>query len=395
MSALALDDEQRTVRTPSPRRRRRPAPLAVKGTEGASTDRCSARWATTGCCAASSAAPPTSRARDAAAIRLCLLRETHRHRLRRGRDRARAAGPGQLPDPAVRLARDHRAVDPRRGGGHDRGRLCALRARRGLRRRGPVAASRPRRRRVAAVRREDRGSPTLPRPTSTRCSLAPPKARAPRGVTAFAVAGDADGLIGEHLDLVAPHAIGRLVFDGVRVDAATCSARSTPVSGGDAHPRPVPSQRRRLRRRDGAGRPRRHPGPRRDPDGSRRPADPAAVGRATRWRTWPPSSRPPDCWCAPPRAPTTAGRPAATITRTAAMAKLFATEAAQTIVDQACSCTARAASSAAICSSTSTATSARHGSTRAPPRCNARSSPVASSEPGCRPNKRPGNRGRP
>ena len=54
----------------------------------------------------------------------------------------------------------------------------------------------------------------------------------------------------------------------------------------------------------------------------------------TPWRTWPPSSRPPDCWCTQPRAPTTAEQTAATITRSAAMAKLFATEAAQTIVDQ-------------------------------------------------------------
>ncbi len=46
-----------------------------------------------------------------------------------------------------------------------------------------------------------------------------PDARA-RGVTAFAVAGDADGLGGEHLDLLAPHAIGRLTFDGVRVEQA-------------------------------------------------------------------------------------------------------------------------------------------------------------------------------
>ncbi len=38
-----------------------------------------------------------------------------------------------------------------------------------------------------------------------------------RGVTAFVVAGDAEGLSGERLDMVAPHAIGRLVFDGVRV----------------------------------------------------------------------------------------------------------------------------------------------------------------------------------
>ena len=41
-----------------------------------------------------------------------------------------------------------------------------------------------------------------------------------RGVTAFAVAGDAPGLSGEALDMVAPHALGRLTFDGVRVGRA-------------------------------------------------------------------------------------------------------------------------------------------------------------------------------
>jgi acyl-CoA dehydrogenase len=46
-----------------------------------------------------------------------------------------------------------------------------------------------------------------------------PDARA-RGVTAFVVPGDAEGLSGEHLDLLAPHAIGRLTFDGVRVEQA-------------------------------------------------------------------------------------------------------------------------------------------------------------------------------
>jgi alkylation response protein AidB-like acyl-CoA dehydrogenase len=46
-----------------------------------------------------------------------------------------------------------------------------------------------------------------------------PGARA-RGVTAFVVAGDAPGLSGEALDLLSPHAIGRLVFDGVRVGPA-------------------------------------------------------------------------------------------------------------------------------------------------------------------------------
>src|SRR4051812_553003 len=41
-----------------------------------------------------------------------------------------------------------------------------------------------------------------------------------RGVTAFAVAGDAAGLSGEPLDMLSPHPIGRLVFDGVRVGPA-------------------------------------------------------------------------------------------------------------------------------------------------------------------------------
>jgi acyl-CoA dehydrogenase len=38
-----------------------------------------------------------------------------------------------------------------------------------------------------------------------------------RGVTAFVVPGDAEGLGGERLELLAPHAIGTLTFDGVRV----------------------------------------------------------------------------------------------------------------------------------------------------------------------------------
>jgi len=38
-----------------------------------------------------------------------------------------------------------------------------------------------------------------------------------KGVTAFAVPGDADGLTGKPLELLAPHAVGRLRFDGVQV----------------------------------------------------------------------------------------------------------------------------------------------------------------------------------
>jgi acyl-CoA dehydrogenase len=40
-----------------------------------------------------------------------------------------------------------------------------------------------------------------------------------KGVTAFAVPRDSEGLSGERLDLLAPHPIGRLDFDGVRVEA--------------------------------------------------------------------------------------------------------------------------------------------------------------------------------
>jgi acyl-CoA dehydrogenase len=43
-----------------------------------------------------------------------------------------------------------------------------------------------------------------------------PEARS-RGITAFAVPGDAPGLGGEPAELLAPHAIGRLELDGVRV----------------------------------------------------------------------------------------------------------------------------------------------------------------------------------
>ena len=41
-----------------------------------------------------------------------------------------------------------------------------------------------------------------------------------RGVSAFAVAGDAEGLSGERLRMVAPHALGTLRFDGVAVSRA-------------------------------------------------------------------------------------------------------------------------------------------------------------------------------
>src|SRR5882757_6513379 len=41
-----------------------------------------------------------------------------------------------------------------------------------------------------------------------------------RGVSAFVVPADRPGLGGEHLDMISPHPIGRLVFDGVPVQPA-------------------------------------------------------------------------------------------------------------------------------------------------------------------------------
>jgi acyl-CoA dehydrogenase len=38
-----------------------------------------------------------------------------------------------------------------------------------------------------------------------------------KGITAFAIPGDADGLTGERIDLVSPHPIGRIELDGVRI----------------------------------------------------------------------------------------------------------------------------------------------------------------------------------
>jgi acyl-CoA dehydrogenase len=44
-------------------------------------------------------------------------------------------------------------------------------------------------------------------------------ARGARGLTAFAIGGDAEGLSGERLELLAPHAIGSLRFDAVHADS--------------------------------------------------------------------------------------------------------------------------------------------------------------------------------
>ena len=71
-----------------------------------------------------------------------------------------------------------------------------------------------------------------------------------RGVSAFVVPADRPGLSGEHLDMVSPHPIGTLSFDGVPVLAGELLGERGPgVRGRDADPRPVPPERGRLRGR--------------------------------------------------------------------------------------------------------------------------------------------------
>ena len=69
--------------------------------------------------------------------------------------------------------------------------------------------------------------------------------------------------------------------------------------------------------------------------GLRRPADPAAVGRAHRWPRWRPGSEAARLLVLRRGRGVRRGAPAAEITQSAAMAKLFATETAQWVVDQA------------------------------------------------------------
>jgi acyl-CoA dehydrogenase len=156
----------------------------------------------------------------------------------------------------------------------------------------------------------------------------------PRGVTAFAVPGDADGLSGAPLELLSPHPIGRLAFDGVRVgpldvlgevDAGFRVAMRTldlfrPSVGAFAvgmAQAALDATLDHVRTRHAYG------GPLSDQQSVRHIiADLATQLQAARLLVY-----------AAARAyDSGAGR--SEITRSAAMAKLFATEAAQRIVDQ-------------------------------------------------------------
>ena len=154
------------------------------------------------------------------------------------------------------------------------------------------------------------------------------------GVTAFVVAGDADGLSGEALDMVAPHAVGRLVFDGVRVteddvlgevDGGFAVAMRTldlfrPSVGAFA----VGMAQSALDAAVAWTTTR----------SARRAAGQTAVGRAHARRDGH-QDRASRLLVHAAASAYDAGAPAAEITTSAAMAKLFATETAQWVVDQA------------------------------------------------------------
>ncbi len=151
------------------------------------------------------------------------------------------------------------------------------------------------------------GSPTPPEADVYSVFARTVPTRAPRVLTAFAVAGDAEGLTGEHLDLLAPHAIGRLVFDGGTGDTGRRARRGRRrVRRGDAHPRPVPAQRGRVSRSGWRRRPSTPPCA--GPSTARSTAHPCTSSSpcSTRSPRWPPACRPPGCWSGrPPRRTTT------------------------------------------------------------------------------------------
>ncbi len=203
-----------------------------------------------------------------------------RDRMHRGRDRVRAAGARRLPDPPGRLGGAARALDPARGRRQRGGRVRADRARRrlgrvGARRCGPTPDG-------DGYRLTGEKVWISNAPEADIYTVFARTSEGSRGLTAFAVPGDSQGLTGEHKQLVAPHAIGSLRFDDVFVPAdhvlGEVGAR---LPGGDADARPVPPERRRVRGRDGhpGARARRRPGAR-APD-VRQAAGTAPGGRAT------------------------------------------------------------------------------------------------------------------
>ena len=153
------------------------------------------------------------------------------HALHRARDsgvprrarrfRLRHAGARHRLDLAVRLERAEAplsAAGARRQG--DR-RLRAVGAGGGLRCRGAGDDRQARRRHMSGSTARRPGSRTAASPTITWCSRAPARRPARKGLSAFVVDADTPGLtVAERIEVIAPHPLARLTFDGVRVPVA-------------------------------------------------------------------------------------------------------------------------------------------------------------------------------
>ncbi len=178
------------------------------------------------------------------------------------------------------------------------------------------------------------GSPTPPTPTSTPCSPAPPKGRAPPVSPHSPSPATPRGCRAAPLELVAPHPIGSITFDGVFVPADHLLGE--PDRGFAVAMRTLDRFRPSVgafARRDGAGGARSGDRPRRAAAGVRR----SVCATCRRWGTSSPTWRPrctaPGCWSTTRPAPSTPGPSRSTIR--ASMAKLAATEMAQRVVDDA------------------------------------------------------------
>ena len=197
-------------------------------------------------------------------------------------------------------------------------------------------------------------------------------------MTAFVVPRESDGLSGEPIELIAPHAVGRLDFDGVRAGPRPGDRRGRRrLQRRDGDARPLPAERRRLRGRDGAGRARRRGRPHRAAGGVRQAARRTCRASRTSSPRWRRASRRRACSSATrPGSTTTACARCARPRRWPSCSRRRSPRRRSTWRSR---CTAPARSSRATCSSTSTVRCARRASTRAPRRCSARSSRGSSS----------------
>ena len=218
------------------------------------------------------------------------------HAEHRGGDRAGPAGPRLLSRPAVR-AGGGRAALATRGGRRGRGGGVRTDRTRGrIRRRRAGAAGRTRRSGVAADRREDldlqraRGR-LLHRLRADHAQRGRARGERVRGARRPA----RPGRRAPRHDQPAPDRTA-----GLRRGAGAggrAPRRAGPrLPGRDAHTRPVPAQRGRVRGGHGPGRDRRRRGARGYPDRVRRAARRTSRPSRTCWRRWRPAPRRPSSW---------------------------------------------------------------------------------------------------